>query len=193
MATAVLTVMFTVTSAVIVSTAKSWRAAEAYASVTRGQRDTALAIGQHLEQAKYEPDLTASPPVNGVSISESGEEIRFHLPASADGKTWSSEIRIRLRNEDQNGNLVNDLGEDYDRNGVLDRVVERLENLDDDEKSFSGPGETRVLARGVSGLNFNMEPGSRWVNVAVTAEARDLGRAGAIVSEVSRFRVLVRN
>lgn len=82
-----------------------------------------------------------------------GDTITFRRPLAVDGSLWSGSITYRLRNEDTNANLLPDIAEDADESGIIDRVIERLEDLDGDG-TFDGPGETRVIARDIDNLQF---------------------------------------
>jgi len=188
----VLAGLFAITGTVLVQSAKVWQNEQTYASVSASMRDGALAITRELEFARLEADIASVPPVMGVTIGESKGSISFQLPASADGAAWAPPVTFQLRSEDLNDNLLLDTGEDFDQNGVLDRVIERRQDVNGDKK-FVGAEEVRVVARGVDRLTFLREPGSAWVEVAIESRAADPGRAGTAQSQISRFSVRVKN
>lgn len=185
-------VLFAITGTVLVRTVGAWRVQEAYTQVTAGLRDATLAISQELEAAATEDDSTLSPPVKGIVIAADGKQVTYQVPTSLDGKTWSKPIQIRVRSEDLNKNLLLDPKEDTDGNGFLDRVIERLEDIDGNG-DYSGPGETRVIARGIDSLTFVHDKGSRKVNVTVAARIADLSAAKRTQSASQEFSVVVRN
>ncbi|MFM1921678.1 MAG: hypothetical protein RLZZ303_3312 [Candidatus Hydrogenedentota bacterium] len=189
---AILGGIFAITGTVMVRSAKAWRAQQAYAQVTGALRDATLAISQELEAAAAIDDSTLTPPIKGASIGADGRSISFHTPRSLDGKSWSNLVEIRLRNEDKNGDLKLSGKEDEDGNDYLDRVIERLEDLNGDGE-FGGPGETRILARGIDRLSFAREEDSRKVTVLVEARYPDLGMQSRTLSEEQRFTVVIRN
>jgi len=188
----VLAGLFAITGAVLVQSAKVWQNEQTYASVSAGMRDAALAITRELEFARLEPDIAAVPPVSGVTIGDTKGTITFQTPASADGTVWNPPVTFQLRSEDLNGNLALDSGEDLDQNRVLDRVIERRQDINGDKK-IRGSDEVRVIARGIDRLSFLREPNSAWVEVAIEARVVDPGRAGTAQSQISRFSVRVKN
>jgi len=188
---AVMVGMFAVTGTVLVRTAKVWRAEEAFAEVSQGLRNASMALSRELEIAGLEADLTATPPTIGLTIGEDADSVKFHLPASARGGAWSAPVTYRLRNEDLDGDLELDSDEDVDKNGVLDRVIERLQ--DADGNGVITPAETRVVARNVDELKLVRRPGTPWVDVTIVSRSQDAGRAGAIVSQSSSISVMVKN
>ena len=188
---AVMAGMFAATGTVLVRTAKVWRAEEAFAEVSQGLRNASMSVSRELEMAGLEADLTATPPTKGLTIGADADSIEFHMPAAAVGGVWSAPVMFRLRNEDVDRDLELDSDEDVDRNGVLDRVVERLQ--DSDGNGTVTPAETRVVARNVDQLRFELRPGTPWVDVTMVSRYRDLGRGGAILSQTNTISVMVKN
>lgn len=187
-----LSAMFAITGTVMVRMAGSWRAQQAYTQVTGALRDATLALSSEIEAAAFEDNSTIAPPIKGLSLDKSGTSVSYQVPLSLDGKTWSNVIVIRLRSEDRNMNLQLDKGEDEDGNGFLDRVIERLEDLDGDG-AYKSPGETRILAKGIDKLTFKREENSRKISVIVTSRYPDLGKAKHVLAEEQTFSVVVRN
>ncbi len=155
-ATSVMTGMFLASGTVLVNSVRTWRAAEAYTAATAAVRDASLSIAHELESASLLGNKALNPPVAGLKLAKTGDAITFQKPLALSGELWSPPIQIRIRNEDRNGNLKLDGGEDLDKNGVLDRVIELLEDRDGNG-DYLGPGETRLLARGVDQLAFKLD------------------------------------
>ena len=189
---ALLTGMFAITGTVLVRTVQAWRMQEAYTGVTAGLRDATLAITQELESAALKDDSSLSPPVKGLTVSPDTISVTYQVPMSLDGTTWSNPITIRLRTEDKNLNLKMDGKEDEDGNGFLDRVIERLEDLNGD-KEYTKEGETRILARGIDRLTFAKSKDGSKIDVTVAARFADLSNVQRTLSEENVFTVAVRN
>ncbi|MBI1320105.1 MAG: prepilin-type N-terminal cleavage/methylation domain-containing protein [Candidatus Hydrogenedens sp.] len=182
--------IFAITGTVLVRSAKVWHAEETFAAVSNGMRDAAMAISRDLQFARLEADLTQTPPVIGVTLGKG--DIQFQMPQSADGNAWSPVVMFRLNNEDKNGNLRLDSGEDLDQDGILDRCIERVQDIDGDGK-YEGDGEVRVVARGIDRLSFQQEPGSTLIEVAIEARVPDPGRENVPQVQSNRFSVRVSN
>ncbi len=146
---AILAVVLMMATMVWVNSLNLWEAEQSYAAVSAGLRSTAWAMSQELAAAVASGRESLDPPVAGLSIvPEPNVAVVFQKPLVSDETQWSGLITIRHRNEDVDGNLKLDEGEDVDGNGVADRVVERLEDLNGDG-NFEGPGETLVLGRDI--------------------------------------------
>ncbi len=184
--TGVFAVVMVIASACWVSALNLWEAERSHSDLNAGLRTTAWYISQELAAAAATDRDSLEPQVEGLTVSApSPTEITFQKPLATDESVWSTPIIIRHRNEDTNGNLKRDPGEDLDENGVADRVVERLEDINGDG-SFDGPGETIVLGRSIDAMAAQVI-GSQ-LEVALTA--RTMGsRKERAVSHDMLFRV----
>ncbi len=185
-AMAVFSVIMVVSSVVWVSALNLWEAEQSQGELTSGLRSTAWRMSQELASAVAADRASLEPPVAGLIIDPGpGAAITFQKPLSTDETQWSGLITIRHRNEDENGNLKRDYGEDLDENGVADRVVERLEDLNGDG-AFTGSGETTVLGRSIDAMAVALAGDQ----LTVTLTARTMGsRQERIVDHDVVFRV----
>lgn len=165
----------------------------AYADVSDAMRTTALTLSNELAQGVLN-DIPGNALLKGLSINpKTADSITFQLPLALDGLKASPPITIRVRNEDTNGNLSLDEEEDLDKNGTLDRVLERLEDQNGDGV-YDQPGETRVLARNIDSISFKQDPGSRQIHVTVLARSamHIIGKART-VEKSHEFTIYIKN
>ncbi len=188
---ALLTGIFLITSVIMTRSVASWQTEEAYAMVSAALRETSFTIRQELEDAVYE-ELKGAVAIDGLQVDASGTSLTFRKPLAPEGDSWSAPIILRLRNEDGNGNLILDSGEDEDGNGNLDRVVERLVDLNGDGKR-DAPGEWRIIGRNVEQLNFVKDDVSHSVRVYVRSRVPLFPGSERIFSDEHRMTVYVRN
>lgn len=105
------------------------------------------------------------------------------FPDTLNGLLWTTPITIRLRNEDTDGDLVLDVGEDANGNGRLDRVIERIQD-----------DQTLIIANDVIALNFTLESiQSRLLDVAITTQRRSDGPDGRVVQDTLTFSLVLVN
>jgi len=111
-------------------------------------RDVMRLMQEELQLAAKEGDSSLSPPLEPLEIIEdpvegSPVEIAFQVPLDDSGLNWSTRIRFRYINEDENGNARLDVGEDLDGDGVLARRILRLEDRNGD--GTIDEGEQRIV------------------------------------------------
>lgn len=165
----------------------------AFADVSEALRMSSLTLTSELASAVLD-DVPGVNTVKGLSIGGTkADSLVFQRPLGLDGLTFSSPVTLRVRNEDTNGNLTLDTGEDLDKNGVLDRVLERTEDTNGDGK-FDQPGETRILARNIDSATFDRQPGSHKITVTVNARSSmKIGATARTLAKQAQFTVFVRN
>jgi hypothetical protein len=177
---------------------------ENYASVSASLRDAELQLTRELSESTLRDISSSVPPVVALALDISEEEeeeleegevptsasVTFQLPRSLDGVVWSTPITISARNEDLDGDLLLDSDEDTDGNGVLDRVIERMEDLNDDG-DFTDPGETRVLVRKVDFLTMQLNENL----LSITVNCTELAQNGSetIIQSSLNFTIPITN
>lgn len=129
------------------ATTQSVEVAEAKTVSQGGARDVLSAIQRDIELAARADDDTVNPPIAGFRIvnnpvAGSPVEIVFQRPLNGGG--WSAPVRYRHMDEDANGNAHMDAGEDLDGDGILQRCVLRVRDLNDDG-DFADDGEQAVV------------------------------------------------
>lgn len=165
----------------------------AYADVSDAMRTAALSLSNELALGVLN-DIPGNALLKGLKIDpKAADSITFQLPLALDGLKASRSITVRVRNEDVNGNLIMDDDEDTNKNGILDRVLERLEDINGDGL-YDQPGETRVLASNIDKVSFQQDPGSRQIHVTVLARSamRIVGKTRT-VEKSHEFTVYVKN
>lgn len=189
---ALLSVIMLMTSIVLVRTMRTWREQERFVTVSAALRESALVIQRELSEAALEDLDDFDVKVAGIAMRPGGSRVTFQRPLSLDGARWTRPVTLGLRNEDRNANLRLDGDEDEDANGTLDRLLERMEDLNGDG-DFDDELETRVLCRNLDGLIITREKESR--KVEVTLIARSLLQEGSRTPKEIRhtFSVFVRN
>jgi prepilin-type N-terminal cleavage/methylation domain-containing protein len=176
---ALMTVIMLVTAVVLVRSARTWREQERFVEVSATLRQAALVLQRELAVA-------------ALDHRPGGSRVTFQRPLSMDGAEWTRPITFRLRNEDKNANLALDGDEDEDSNGLLDRVLERVEDVNGDG-DYDDVTETKVLCRNLDGLIFDRENNSRTLNVTLIARTR-LRSEARVPDEIRHtFTVFVRN
>ena len=165
----------------------------AYADVSEAMRTSALTLSNELSLGVLN-DIPGNALLKGLLIDpKAASSITYQVPLALDGLKASPAITVRVRNEDTNKNLILDDDEDVDKNGVLDRVLERVEDLDGDG-TYDQPGETRVLARNVDSITFRKDPGSRRIHVTIMARsAMRIGDKSRTVEKEHEFSVFIKN
>lgn len=165
----------------------------AYADVSEALRTAALTLNNELGDAVLEA-VPGSSVLKGLVLDPASPGvIAFQRPLALDGLKASPQIQLRVRNEDANGNLQLDDGEDKDKSRTLDRVLERLEDLNGDGL-YDQPGEVRVLARNIDAIQFSLDPGSRQIRATVAArKAITIAGKPRIVEKSHDISVFVRN
>ncbi len=182
----ILSVVMVMSLGILINTQNVWDAEKSYMALNTALRDSSWQISEELSVAALNNHESMDPIVEGLSIEgDPPSSITFQKPLVSDQTEWSGAITIRLRNEDMDDDLILDSGEDVDGNGVLDRVVERLEDLDG-SGDFEGPGETRVLARNMDSMIFQLVD----EELIVSLVARSVGKRQKHYYEYSQsFRV----
>lgn len=188
-----LSAVFLMTGTVMIRGMQVVAMQDAYADVSDALRFSALAVSNEVCDAVLD-DLPGNTLVKGLTIDgKEGNLLTFQRPLTLDGLKATGRITLTVRNEDLNGNLTLDKGEDADKNGMLDRVLERLEDLDGDGR-YDSPGERRVLARDIDAMTFSRDAGSRKISVTVVARSGIHARgAQREVSKQHTFTAFVRN
>ena len=157
---AVMVIFLALVSNVYLTLMRNWAMESSYVVLSSAVRNAISATCEELALTTLSDNDSVAPPVRGLRIEgDESSSVVFQKPLVADGSQWSNPITIRLRNEDSDGDLRLDAGEDVDLNGILDRVVERLVDLNGDD-DFDDIGEVRVLARDIDTLIFSLS-GSR--------------------------------
>lgn len=187
---AIFSILMLAVGGIYMSNFNAWRVEENIVAVNMALRTVETQLHQELVEATFTDDVT----LNTAALTVGVGTTTFQRPITVDGLTWTNPVTIRLRNEDLNGNLLLDVGEDVDGNGVLDRVVERLVDgvfggVQDGD--FTDPGETRLLARGVDGLVFNLA--GNLLTCTITSSNRADNTANALRTDTLTFSVLITN
>ncbi len=167
-----------------------WRVEEGLANVNTSLRSAKLQLSQEVRDATLAGDAALG--VQPLAVAPS--VISFQRPLTADGQTWSTPITIQLLNEDANGNLVLDPGEDNNGNGVLDRTIVRTQDgigANAADGDFTDPGETRTLAEYVDGLAFVLA--GNQLTATVTSRKRTSDLNTNAVTDNLTFSVLLVN
>lgn len=193
MVVGLMSVLFLITGSVMIRGMQVVAMQDAYADVSDALRVSALTVTNEICDAVLD-DIPGNSLVSGLVIEgKEGTSVAFQRPLTLDGLKATGRITLRTRNEDSNGNLLLDKGEDADLNGTLDRVLERLEDIDGDGK-YESPGEQRILARNVDAVYFSREVGSRQLGVTVVARAAiHVQGAERFVEKSHNFTAFVRN
>jgi type II secretory pathway pseudopilin PulG len=190
-ATAVSMMLFVMVGGIWANAARAWVVEDNYMQVSAEMRSAMQSLSSELSVASVGDVPLAAPPVEGVALTgDPATAVTFQTPTSADGLTWSAPITIQLRNEDANGDLLMSGGEDDDDNGLLDRVIERVQDMNGDGDTTDA-GEVRVLARSVDTLTF-VQNGNR---ISANIVVRILPRGSSEIPLVSTtsFDILVLN
>lgn len=169
---------------------QAWRLEESMTLVNTALRDAETAISKELIDAALENDATAG--ISGIVITPGS--IVFQKPLSVDGLLWSTPITIQIRNEDTDGDLLLSPGEDLDENGILDRVIERLQDGvagQPPDGDFDDPGERRILGREVGALTY-VVTGSQ-VDVFISCSHLVEGAVGNRYTDVISFQLYLVN
>jgi prepilin-type N-terminal cleavage/methylation domain-containing protein len=189
---ALMTVIMLVTAVVLVRSARTWREQERFVEVSATLRQAALVLQRELAEAALKEKDDYKVKVAALDHRPGGSRVTFQRPLSMDGAEWTRPITFRLRNEDKNANLALDGDEDEDSNGLLDRVLERVEDVNGDG-DYDDVTETKVLCRNLDGLIFDRENNSRTLNVTLIARTR-LRSEARVPDEIRHtFTVFVRN
>lgn len=186
-ATGILTIVIGIGYVAITASAASADLAEAEGLALQSLRDTLDVMADEVQYAARWDDNSVNPPILGAAVNEdpaanSPVELVFQVPAGATPQTWGPPITYRFIHEDSVpdgedvGNGVLDDGEDLDGNGLLDRHILRLQDLNGDGDTDDA-GESRRIggANQVSGVRFefmNMGTfgqGPRRLRITVTA------------------------
>lgn len=164
-----------------------------YADVSEALRTVSLATANELTAAILD-DLPGKNIVKGLSIpGGSASTVTFQRPLDLGALSFTNPTILRVRNEDANGNLKLDKGEDLDGNGILDRVYECVEDKNNDGK-YTAVGETRILARNVDSITFKRAAGSHKITATVTARSgMNVAGVSRILQKQHEFTVFVRN
>jgi len=190
---ALLASVFLMTGTVMIRGMQVVAMQDAYADISDALRFAAMSVTNEVCDAVLD-NLPGNTSVKGLTIEgKEATQLNFQRPISLDGLKATGVISIAVRNEDLNGDLELDKGEDADKNGALDRVLERLEDLDGDG-NYNSPGERKVLARDIDAVYFARDPGSRQINVTVVARS-GIHAQGAVrlVEKKHSFTAFVRN
>lgn len=186
-ATGILSIVIVLGYAAVAASAASAKLAEAEGMALQSLRDTLDAMAAEVQYASRWDNNLVNPPVQGVRVVDnpvtgSPRELVFQVPEDPATQTWSLPIRYRFIQEDgvpegsAVGDGVLDEGEDLDGNGMLDRHILRIQDINRDGDT-DDPGE-RVRIGGanqVAGLRFefmNMGTfgqGPRRLRITVTA------------------------
>ncbi len=143
----------------------TWAQEEDHATVNQSLRVAEMSIRNTLISASLLGDISQAPPIQALTLNANpGTAVTVQQPLATDGTVWTSPITIQLRNEDANANLLLEPGEDLNNNGVLDRVVERLQDINGDG-DFLDNGETRTLSNNVDVMTLTLNGTVMTVNL----------------------------
>lgn len=163
------------------SSASSVNVAKARHDVQASLSNVMMEITAELQLAAKTPDPSLSPPLEAPAIvldpgPVSPVELVFQIPADGSGRNWSAPVRLRYVNEDVNGNLRLDPGEDLDGDGVLSRRLVRIQDANGDGDT-ADPGEMRTLGAANNIANCQFAIDGNVVTVTLSASSLISGRA----------------
>jgi len=169
----------------------TWEQEEDHAIVNQSIRAAEINIRNALMTASLLGDVSQVPAIQPLTQNANpGTAVTVQQPLAIDGTVWTNPITIQLRNEDANANLFLEPGEDLNNNGVLDRVVERLEDINQDG-DFNDPGEIRTLSTNVDVLTFTLNGQIMTVNLVSRRPIDDA--ANMIATDNLTFTVPILN
>lgn len=153
---ALLSVLLLTVGTVWLNAFSVWEVQDDFALTNAALRDSSSTIADEVRLSTRFDLPSALPPVIGLTVEgDPPTSVTFQKPLTPDGLQWTVPITFRLYNEDVNGDLRLDASEDLNQNGLLDRVIERLEDKDGNGV-YDAPGEARIVARGIDNLVFTL-------------------------------------
>jgi len=191
MAMALSSLLILTVAGVLNRSMNTWEQEEDHAMVNQSLRAAEINIRNSLMTASLLGDVSQVPAIQPLTQNANpGTSVTIQQPLAIDGTVWTNPITIQLRNEDANANLLLEPGEDLNNNGALDRVVERLEDINQDG-DFNDPGEIRTLSTNVDVLTFTLNGQIMTVNLVSRRPIDDA--ANMIATDNLTFTVPILN
>jgi prepilin-type N-terminal cleavage/methylation domain-containing protein len=189
------------------TSAQSAEIADAKAEAMDNVRNVMESMTRELEMASTRDNPGLDPPLEPITVVTNPDnpnfpvELVFQVPADPSGQTYSQPIRYRYFNEDTNGDGTLNSWEDADDDHILDRIIQRVQDINGDGDT-DDDGEVRTVgaANNISGLQFQLvdsagtpDPDGNMLEIAIVSERSFDNRPNNPVRVVLRSRVHLQN